>query len=218
MPLVELINNRGITKKCTGVADRAEIEINVAGGNPVILDVIRLNLLGLILGQRVFDKAEFYVRRGDRKRLRRLLNKRPQLLRSDDSLLLFNAIWCRPSLVPWLLDRGISADCRLGSGSNTPLMQAAADGDTALVNLLLDFGAGIEATNECNEHPLGFACSWRQLDAAHALLERNADPNALEDPDKTYLDWATLSEHDEMVDLLRSFGALRFCELPQNAG
>jgi hypothetical protein len=29
----------GITKKCTGVADRAEFEVNVAGGNPVILDV-----------------------------------------------------------------------------------------------------------------------------------------------------------------------------------
>lgn len=33
----------GITKKCTGVAGRAEFEINVAGGNPVILGVIRLN-------------------------------------------------------------------------------------------------------------------------------------------------------------------------------
>jgi len=30
-----------ITKKCPGVAGRAEFEINVAGGNPVILDVRR---------------------------------------------------------------------------------------------------------------------------------------------------------------------------------
>jgi hypothetical protein len=29
----------GVPKKCTGVAGRAEFEINVAGGNPVILDV-----------------------------------------------------------------------------------------------------------------------------------------------------------------------------------
>lgn len=96
-------------------------------------------------------------------------------------------------------------------------MQAAADGDTALINLLLHFGADVEAINECNERPLGFACSWRQLDAARLLLERNADPNALEDPDKTYLDWAKLSEHDEMVDLLRSFGGLSFSELPKDA-
>lgn len=33
--------NRRITKKCTGVADRVEFEINVAGCNPVIL-VVRL--------------------------------------------------------------------------------------------------------------------------------------------------------------------------------
>ena len=96
-------------------------------------------------------------------------------------------------------------------------MQAAADGDTSLVNLLLDFGADIEATNDCNERPLGFACSWRQVDTARILLERNADPNALEDPDKTYLDWAMISKHDEIVDLLRSFGALKFSELPPNA-
>ena len=168
---------------------------------------------GEILGQRVFDKADFYIRRGDRKRLRRLLYKRPQLLNSDDSLLLFTAIWSRPSLVPWLLDRGVSADCRMGAGSNTPLMSAAADGDTSLVNLLLDFGADIEAINDCNERPLGFACSWRQFNAAQLLLERGANPNALEDPDKTYLDWAILGEQDEIVDLLRSFGGLSFKEL-----
>jgi len=36
-------SHRGITNKCTGVASWAEYEINVAGRNPVILDVIRLN-------------------------------------------------------------------------------------------------------------------------------------------------------------------------------
>ncbi|WP_163981389.1 ankyrin repeat domain-containing protein [Roseiconus lacunae] len=129
-------------------------------------------------------------------------------------MLLFTAIWSRPSLVRWLLDRGVSADCRLGAGSNTPLMQAAADGDTALMDLLLGYGAEIEATNEQNERPLGFACSWRQLDAARLLLQRNADPNALEDADKTYLDWAELGGDDELVQLLRSFGGLAFSELP----
>jgi hypothetical protein len=32
-----------ITKKCTGVADRAESEINVVGRNPVILGVLPSN-------------------------------------------------------------------------------------------------------------------------------------------------------------------------------
>ncbi len=95
-------------------------------------------------------------------------------------------------------------------------MQAAADGDTKLMNLLLDFGADIEATNERNERPLGFACSWGQFGVAILLLQRNADPNALEDPDRTYLDWAKLSEHHQMVDLLLLFGGMSFSELPHN--
>ncbi len=33
-------HNRGITIACTGVAVRAEVEVNVAGGNPVMLDVM----------------------------------------------------------------------------------------------------------------------------------------------------------------------------------
>ncbi len=37
--MVEVLVKRRITKKCTGVAGRSESEINVAGGNPVILDV-----------------------------------------------------------------------------------------------------------------------------------------------------------------------------------
>ena len=92
-------------------------------------------------------------------------------------------------------------------------MQAAADGDTALMTLLLDFGSKVEAVNESNERALGFACSWLQLDAARLLLDQKADPNALEDSDKTYLDWSIIGEHTEMIELLRSYGALTFSEL-----
>ena len=38
-----------ITKQCTGVAVRAESEINVAGGNPVIVVVMRAKILILRL-------------------------------------------------------------------------------------------------------------------------------------------------------------------------
>ena len=132
-------------------------------------------------------------------------------------MLLFTAVWTNPPLVRWLLERGVSVDNGFGSGSNTPLMQAAADGDIALINLLLDYGANIEAQNECNERPLGFACSWRQPSAVRLLLERGADPNALEDLDKSHLDWVTLSGQDEIAELLRSFGALSFSEMRSNA-
>lgn len=170
------------------------------------------------MGLRVWNKADFYIRRGDRKRLRRLMNKRPQLLNPTGSLLLFTAIWCRPSLVRWLLDCGVSPDCRDAPGANTPLMQASADGDIALVNLLLDFGACIETVNDSNERALGFACTWLQPDAVRLLIDRGADVNTPEDADKTYLDWAIIGEHNAIADLLRSNGALRFSELPRGGG
>ncbi len=169
------------------------------------------------MGQRVFDKAEFYVRRSNRKRLRRLLNKHRYLLCSDESFLLLHAIWFNRGLVRWLLDRGVHPDCRLGSDGNTPLMQAAADGDVELIQTLIDYGANPNARNEGNERPLGFACAWTQWSAAELLLNAGAEVNALEDDHSTYLDWATVGAHTVGVDMLRSHGGLRFDELRRNS-
>jgi len=95
-------------------------------------------------------------------------------------------------------------------------MQAAADGDIALMKMLLEFGANIEAINDQNERALGFACSWNQPHAARMLLERGAEPNAPEDPHRTYLDWAIIGEQTNMMELLVSFGALTFAKLKAN--
>ena len=165
------------------------------------------------MGQRVFDKAEFYVRRGSRKRLRHLLKKHTYLLRSDESFVLLHAIWFNRRMVAWLLDCGVHPDCRLGHGGNTPLMQAAADGDVELMQTLLDHGADPNSMNEDGERPLGFACAWIQWPAAELLLNVGADVNALEDGRSTYLDWATVGAHTAGIELLRSHGGLRFDEL-----
>lgn len=61
------------------------------------------------MGQRVHDKAEFYIRRGRRKQLRRLIRKRPSPLESNTSPLVLYSIWFRPALLPWLL--GWAAQC-----------------------------------------------------------------------------------------------------------
>ena len=170
------------------------------------------------MGQRVYEKAWFYTRRGNRKRLRRLIAKRPDLRTSDESCLLLNAIWHNRNLVPWLLARGVSPDCRLGIGSNTPLMQAASENDIDLMLLLLRCGADVMATNEANERPLGFACALNQPDAARILLEHGADPNLPEDVNSTYLDWAIVGGHTELVAMLKSRAAVRYVHLPQNGG
>jgi ankyrin repeat protein len=165
------------------------------------------------MGQRVYDKAEFYVRRGSRKRLRRLLKKHSYLLRSDESFILLHAIWFNRRMVTWLLDCKVHPDCRLGHNGPTPLMQAAADGDVELMHTLLDYGADPNSMNEDRERPLGFACAWIQWPAAELLLNVGADVNAVEDGHSTYLDWAIVGGHSAGIELLRSRGGLRFDEL-----
>jgi len=167
------------------------------------------------LGQRVYDKACFYARRNERRRLRRLIDKRPQLRTSHNSLLLFTAVWDNPGLVPWLLERGVSADCRCGTDCYTPLMHVASEGNTAMIRLLLAFGADAMATNADGERPLGYACAWNQPDAAKLLLDAGADPNIPEDQNATYLDWATTGEHTDLVTILSSHSALTFSQLTQ---
>jgi len=127
------------------------------------------------MGQRVHDKADHYIRHGNRKRLRLLLKKHPELRVSNEAMLIFTAIWRNRGMVKWLLQQRVSPDTRMGDDGNTPLMQAASEGDISLVKLLLQFGADPNALNEERENPLGFAVSWQQPNAIKVLVEHGAD-------------------------------------------
>ena len=170
------------------------------------------------MGQRIFDKATFYVRKGNRRRLKQLIEKHAYLHRSDDALLVFTAIWDNPAILPWLLQNGVHPDSRLNPNGNTPLMQAACNDEHQTMHLLLDAGADPNARNEENEAPLGFACAWEKWDAAAILIQHGADVNAIENDNTTYLDWAIGSQHDLGVRLLQSHGAVRYTELTSNTG
>ena len=52
------------------------------------------------MGQRIYDKAYFYIRRNNRKRLRPLIRKHRYLHRSDEAFLMLNAIWHNPGMLP----------------------------------------------------------------------------------------------------------------------
>ncbi|MGD0898048.1 MAG: ankyrin repeat domain-containing protein [Thermoguttaceae bacterium] len=165
------------------------------------------------MGHRVREKAAYLVRRGNRRRLRSLLREHSYLLESDESLLVQAARWHNRSMLPWLLERGVSPNSRVGRGGNTPLMDAAAEGDTWAASLLIDYGAGIEAANENGETPLGYAVTYEHPEVVRLLAARGADINGTEGTDKTYLDWALLSGWQEVADTLRSLGAKRMSEL-----
>jgi ankyrin repeat protein len=166
------------------------------------------------MGRRVCEKAAHFVRRGNRQRLRSLLRKHPYLLDSDQAFLVHTACWHNRSMLPWLLKRGVSPDSRLGCRGNTPLMQAAGDGDIWAMSLLIDHGAAIEATNEDGETPLGYAVTYEHPEAVRLLAAVGANINGTEGTNKTYLDWALLSGWEEIADALRSLGAKRVSELP----
>lgn len=167
------------------------------------------------MGKRVFDKAGFYIRRGDRKRLGRLLRRHRYLLNSQDSMLVYLAVWQYHGMLPFLMAQGVHPDCKMGPTDGTPLMSAAAEGELDSMRCLLDYGADPNARNGSNEVPLGYACSYEQWDAARLLLERGADVNGIERPGRTHLDWMTIAGREQGVQLLRSFGGKLFEELNQ---
>jgi len=155
------------------------------------------------------------VRRGNRARLRRLLRKHRELKSSESAMLVYASIWHNRGMLPWLLAQGVDPDCRMGKHGNTPLMQAASDGDVWAIEILLQFGADPNALNEHQENPLGFATSWKQLDSIKLLVATGADINDTVDagPLRTQLDCAELSSWQSGADLLRSLGGRRFIEL-----
>jgi ankyrin repeat protein len=165
------------------------------------------------MGKRIFDKADFYLRRGDRKRLGRLLRRHPYLLNSQNSMLVYRAE-CH-SMLAWLLAQGVHPDCKMSPNEGTPLLHAAAEGELASMRLLLDHGADPDARNGRNEVPLGYACSYEQWEAAQLLVERGANVNGIEREGKTHLDWVTLAERERGIEVLRALGGLLYAELDQ---
>jgi ankyrin repeat protein len=165
------------------------------------------------------DLAYNLVRRGNRARLRQLLRKHPELKTSHDAMLVYAAIWHNRGMLPWLLSIGVDPDCRMGENGNTPLMQAASDGDIWTMTILIKHGANPNALNAENENPLGFATSWKQIESIRLLVNAGAAINDTIDsgPNRTQLDCAELSSWSEGSKLLRLLGGKRFSELAERS-
>ena len=165
------------------------------------------------MGRRVFEKAVFYLRRSDRKRLGTLLRKHRYLLDSQNSKLVYWAVWNSRKMLPWLLAQGVHPDCKMSPTEGTPLLHAAAEGDLESMRVLLDHGADPNARNGRNESPLGYACSYEKWEAAKLLVERGADVNGIEREGRTHLDWVTEGRDEQGIQLLRSLGGVLYAEL-----
>ncbi|WP_280420841.1 ankyrin repeat domain-containing protein [Nocardia carnea] len=129
---------------------------------------------------------------------------------------LINAVWERdPVAVEALLKAGASPEESSEEGT-TPLYQAAVNGATDLVRLLLAHGADPNRPSAPVEEglPLCAAACWNHAGVVSALLAAGADPDLPEPPHPQQqgpgtppLLWAAGNGHLETVDLLLAAGA-----------
>jgi ankyrin repeat protein len=89
-----------------------------------------------------------------------------------------------------------------------PMQEAAANGDAAVLALLLDAGADVESPNAEGQTALMAVARTGRTDAAKLLLDAGADPDARESwGGQTALMWAVAQGQLDMIDLLIAEGA-----------
>lgn len=97
----------------------------------------------------------------------------------------------------------LGADPELGTVDDfRPLHCAALIGETAMVELLLDHGADIDAADGDGNTALHHAMSRIQSDTVRALVERNADPLHENKWGESPQDRARLYRLDDVLDLI----------------
>jgi tetratricopeptide (TPR) repeat protein len=90
----------------------------------------------------------------------------------------------------------------------TVLMEAGAAGHAAIVQMLLDSGAHVDARTSNGATALFGACQHNHKDVVEILIQAGADINArLKSDGTTALYWACFSGHPGMVEILLKSGA-----------
>jgi len=95
--------------------------------------------------------------------------------------------------VAQLLDEGANTEYRnQGGGRRTPIIQAACCGNLAIVRLLADRGADINARTDEGRNALIWAIIEGHVETAAFLLDRGVDIHARDNLDRDVLLWAAL--------------------------
>lgn len=155
------------------------------------------------MGSQRDRKAHNYVVRNNRKRLRHLLGKHPELRTSSEAWIVAAAVLGNPGILPWLFQREVCPDSRLGEGGDTPLMLATDYGDLAIMRTLLEYGADPNAKNSVGDGPLERALDQHNLDAVQMLANFGAN---LQQIDELAL-WSVQNDNwTEGLELLDKLG------------
>lgn len=91
---------------------------------------------------------------------------------------------------------------------DSALMVAAKIDNAELLRTLLSNGARVNEQNEAGQTALMLAASEGYLENVKALIEWLADVNKMDDDDRTALKYAREGEHEDVAELLKSYGAI----------
>ena len=172
---------------------------------------------GLSANDTLDDELLSAARTGDSALVENLLDRGAALEARDNSgeiALMKASFEGQVAVVETLLDRGADIEAREyaiqdGIGWNA-LMLASLNGQAAVVEILLDRGAALESREDTTRWTALMLASARgQVAVVETLLDRGADINARNEEGDTALDIAYDEGHREVINALRTAGAVR---------
>lgn len=116
----------------------------------------------------------------------------------DESPLMLAALKGYLDICQKLVDK----DADVNKPGWTPLHYAATGGHVAIVRLLLDNNAYIDAASPNGSTPLMMAAMYGTVDAVKLLVESGADPTLKNDLGLTAIDFARQVQRDDMVAVI----------------
>jgi len=105
------------------------------------------------------------------------------------------------------IDPHIDDDRDLDDYKATPLLEAAKNGHTDIVRLLLDKGAKPNISDKYGDSPLMAAALKGHKEVVKLLIEKGADPNMIDCDEYAALHYAVSMGHNDVIQMLLDNGA-----------
>jgi ankyrin repeat protein len=122
-------------------------------------------------------------------------------------MLMTAALSGKAEAVRLLLTRGVNVDAKEPYRGQTALMWAAAEGNSAAVDVLLEAGADVTLKSNGGFTPLLFAVRNAHVDTAVTLLKRGANVNDVAPDGSSALSIAAVNAYFELASVLLEHGA-----------
>jgi hypothetical protein len=105
-------------------------------------------------------------------------------------------------VVAFLIEHGADIDAVSGDRGNTPVMDAAAEGDVAIVRSLIHAGADLDVRSKNNQTALILAVGRGLVDVAEALIQGGADVTPTDSLGMSARKYAELFQSTRILTLL----------------